>query len=163
MTILSFDASLTSSGWAVCDDTYKLIAVGKVRTEKTTPKRLLYIFDEFEKLFIKYKPNIVKMENGFCGNNPKTSFNLVTVRSFVIVLADRYNCKFYQFEPTAIKKEVTGKGNATKEEVYIKLCELYKDDKIFNNIGPFRSTQTKKLEKTEDIYDAISIARVNIE
>ena len=147
--ILSIDASLSSSGWCVCDEKFNLIKVGKIQTEKTTDKRYLYIYNEYKKLFKKYKPTIVKMEDGFCGVNLKAGLQLAEVRGLIKTLADKYNATLYTYPPQSIKKAIAGSGKATKEDVYNTLCKIYTDSKIYQSIGEFCSKSGKN--KTEDI------------
>jgi crossover junction endodeoxyribonuclease RuvC len=155
MKVMGIDASKTSSGWSIIEDE-KLIAFGLIKTTTKDKFRLKIIYESISKLIKKYKPDIILMEDGFSGPNKKVSIELGKVRGVIELLSQQNNYEIILLQPAQVKKMIAGNGNAKKELVAEILCEIYKNNSIFLTIGPFSSKQGKK--KTDDIYDAISIA-----
>ena len=92
------------------------------------------------------------MEEGFSGGkNRKGSIEITKVRGAIQYLAEKYNIDYIYYAPKSIKKEIAKHGGSDKDEIYISLCKIYGDDKIFQSIK-------ETYKKTDDIYDSIAIA-----
>lgn len=164
MIVMGVDGSLGSTGIAVATPE-KVIALTKIRTAKTkkTPTesaRLRQIYDEFSQLLRFYQPTAVVMENQHINanqrtGNPKTGMSLSRVRGVIQVVCALHGIPFYLYEPTQIKKLVTGKGNASKEQVQQSVIQLYQHESIVT------STLSKIIltgkDKTDDMADALAL------
>lgn len=165
MIVMGVDGSLGSTGIAVATPE-KVMALTKIRTAKTkkTPTesaRLRQIYDEFSQLLRFYQPTAVVMENQHIVSqqkrkgNPKTGMSLSRVRGVIQVVCALHGIPFYLYEPTQIKKLVTGKGNASKEQVQESVIQLYQHDNLVT------STLSKIIltgkDKTDDMADALAL------
>ena len=158
MKILGIDPSLTSSGWVFVDNG-EIKDFGVIKTYTNDEKRFLMIYNEFEKIIKKYKPDEIRCETPYIGTNAQTGLNLAYVRGALLVLCERLDVPMVSLAPQQIKKALTGSGRAGKEDVAAALVEMYKNDKKFKEIGPFSDKANKN--KTSDIYDALAAASYN--
>ena len=124
MTIITFDLSLSNSGIAIFNDAGECIKLLSIDTNKgdTYPKRLKHIEKEFLKLRRAYKPDRIVFEESFTRFNKSTQA-IYRVRGLAELVF--YRAKQYCYHATTIRKEVLGKGNAKKEDVYNYACVTY--------------------------------------
>lgn len=153
--ILSLDLSLSSTGFAILNDD-EIIYCGKICTTPTDfnrsdEKRMHYIANTLKNLAEEYNISYVAIENTYTGVNPKVSSTLARLCGFVCQALMSYNKNIVIgiYMPSTIRKGVIGVGNATKQKVANYIRENYID------IGEYSDRQTKEIEKTSDIYDAI--------
>lgn len=163
--ILGIDGSLSSTGWCVRDDD-KIINGGKITTKKN-PKinefedednRIVFICVNILEICKKYNIDNVCMEGQFISaiQSKKTAMQLSRLRGGITTLlkVNGKNIKYRQ--PSEVKKLITGRGNATKEEVAEAIIRIYENSPFVQNLGPFNDRQCK--DKNSDIYDSIAIA-----
>lgn len=155
MRILGIDPSLTSSGWVLLNNG-KIKDFGLIKTNTDTEKRFLYIYQEFEKIIKKSKPDEIHIETPFFGTNAQSSLSLAYVRGALLVLCESLDIPLISFAPQEIKKTFTGSGKANKDDLAKAIAEKYKNDKKIKEIGPFSDKNNKN--KTSDIYDALAAA-----
>lgn len=115
---------MANTGIAIFDIQSNLI---KILSIKTNPKeshgsRLNEISEKIINLKKEYIPFKIIIENAFSKHNKATQ---VLYRVHGIVNYIFYNYPQIYYAPTTIKKAVTGRGNAKKEEVYKIIQELY--------------------------------------
>ncbi len=79
--------------------------------------KLKKIYDEISLIINEEKPDALAIENAFLAKNPHVAFILGHVKSSVLMAALNLNTKIYEYDPTEIKKELTGYGRATKQQV----------------------------------------------
>lgn len=122
MRILGLDPSISSTGWGIIDVegsrlSYK--ADGFIPTSNKLPlsKRLHIIHDELQKIIEQYKPDEASIEVTFLNTNPETSLKLSMARGVVFLMPSLYNIPLYEYEPTKVKKALTGVGRADKTQV----------------------------------------------
>lgn len=163
---LAIDASLSSTGWAVLNENNDVINCGKICTKKNDKmdaiededNRINFISKQLLSICLNNNVQARAVEEAqFMYKNSKTGMQLSRLRGGISVLLSLANIKIKYIPPTVIKKIITGSGNAEKEEVADAIIKRYKHNEIVRNIGPYSDKQTKKIEKTSDIYDAISI------
>ena len=157
MLILSLDPSLSSTGFAIIDDSNKVILhKGKYNTSSkdgTTDDRIQIILHHLHSLCCLYNIKIVVLEDGFVGKNMQSSLALSALRGAIIAYFRWNYFKVIHNQPKEIRKNFGLKGNATKEEVSQEVLKYYPN--LENDIGPYSDKANKN--KTSDIYDAISI------
>ena len=154
MAIFGVDPSLASSGIAWMENG-ELCGIHKITTpaKDPLPKRLKTIYDEFCELLDLYKPAVVVMEDQFSGKNAKTYAKLSQVRGVMVLAVEQKGIHLKVFTPTQIKRTVTGKGNASKEDMILAIKSLYPDfDEYLKSING----------KIDDVADAIGIAHTFI-
>ena len=64
------------------------------------------------------------MEKLFFGKNADSAFKLGHVRGVVLALAEKNNCELGEYAARYVKKNITGNGGATKENVRFMVCQL---------------------------------------
>lgn len=155
MKTIAFDPGTVFTGWSVFIDG-EPISNGKFRAVSgwVQSKRLGYIFTQVIGLLREEQPDMIGIEEQHVGKNAKTS--LITARALGIIISAAGMCDIpvYEFKPSEVKKAVTGDGSSSKEEVAIKLLEIYSENECVQNIGSYLDTT---IHKTDDIYDAVGI------
>ena len=129
--IYGFDLSLSNSGVAIFSDDAQLIHLMSIDTKslKEHKDKLRLIGINMLELKKKYPPRIAVLERGFM------RYALSTEAVFKVVGLVQY--LFYDVEqifysPMTVKKEVVGKGNVKKDEVYRVVNKLYPEIIIEN-------------------------------
>ncbi|PSM53063.1 RuvABC resolvasome, subunit RuvC [Campylobacter blaseri] len=147
MRILGIDPGTHNCGYAIIEKdnvNVKLIEAGLI---KIKPNTLNYQITELcEGLDIIFKNNQIDevvIEDIFFAFNPKTVLKLAQFRGALSLKILQIHGEFYEYTPLQIKKSVTGKAKATKEQV------AYMVKRILG---------LKKDIKPLDITDAIAIA-----
>ena len=160
-TILGIDQGLASCGYGIIQfkETKKGIVFEKVldygviktTTKNTTPERLVYIHEKLTNLVDTYKPKAIACERLFYSSpgkgKRKKSASIITtnmVTGLLVLVAGQKNLIFKDFVPSSVKKEITGNGRATKEEIIETIPTLLKID--------------EGVVKIEHQADALSIA-----
>lgn len=115
--IYCLDLSLTSTGYTIADEDLVVVEIGTILTEHrfSIDKRLKKIWNGFEEKIKQYPPKIVLIERGFTLHNNATQ-QLYRVHGIINLIFE--GVKQVYVSPSTIKKFVTGKGRARKEEVY---------------------------------------------
>lgn len=122
MRILGLDPSISSTGWGIIDvegNRLSYIADGFIPTSAKEPlsQRLHTIHTELKKIIELYKPDESSIEITFLNSNAETSLKLSMARGVVFLMPALYNIPLYEYEPTKIKKALTGVGKAEKNQV----------------------------------------------
>ena len=154
--IIGIDPGLVKTGWgAVLKDGYdvKYIDCGVIRTDSkdSMESRLLFIFDAVSNLLHTFKPEAVAMEDVFVNMNPKSSEKLIMARTVSFLAMAKAGYQVNQYKPNEIKRNITGSGHASKEQVYVMVQKILRTD-IIND---------RKLH-TFDSIDALAIAMCQI-
>jgi crossover junction endodeoxyribonuclease RuvC len=117
--VLGLDVSMNSTGWAVLGvkgQAVRLVDSGiiKANTKQPHGKRLRNQRETFKKIIEKYRPNYVAREAGFSRHIKATQ---TLFKAYGV--ADEFFAEddLVEYAAATIKKVVTGKGRATKEEV----------------------------------------------
>lgn len=79
--------------------------------------RLLHIYNELDTIVKLYKPAHMAIEKIFYHKNVHSSFVLGQARGVALLLAAQRNLSVFEYNPTEIKKAVTGSGRAEKVQV----------------------------------------------
>ncbi len=139
MKILAADPALSTSGFALVefDEENKKLSLKEIGLIKTTPKvslpeRLKKIYDEFEKIIKKYKPQILLLEKFYTHlRHPYTIAVLSEVKGVLILLASQNHMEVLELPSTYVKKALTGKGNVKKYQIK-KMIEFFVKEKIYS-------------------------------
>ena len=127
--IVSLDLSLSNTGVAIFDyegNCKKLLSIDTNKGDNHS-LRLKRIEKALKKIKKEYKPNLVLIEE----THPQfaNSARIIAMVRGVAILVF-YNVEQITYQPTMIRKEVLGKGNAKKEELQNFILENYKDIKF---------------------------------
>jgi crossover junction endodeoxyribonuclease RuvC len=151
--ILGVDPGLVKTGWGVickeARDDVRYVDCGVIKTKSNLPmeERLSFIFDAVQDLIFKFEPASIAMEEVFVNMNPKTSEKLIMARSAAFVAIAKAGFQVNEYRPNEIKKNITGLGHATKEQVHFFIQKIL-------NITLEKDNKTK----TADSMDALAVA-----
>lgn len=108
------------------------ISHGVILLPKTEelPKRLSVLFESFQTILAKYKPDHVVVEKIFLGKNADSAFKLGHARGLVLGLASAQGAQVHEYATRVIKKAIAGKGSAEKEQVRFMVEKILKLDAI---------------------------------
>jgi crossover junction endodeoxyribonuclease RuvC len=145
--ILGIDPGLLHTGWAVIDAdgarlTYVASGVISPRAKDPLAIRLATIFNAMREICAAFSPNEISIEITFLNANPTSTLLLGHARAAAIVAVGTFDLPVFEYEPNAIKKALTGRGHADKEQVKALLRIFFPD------ASP----------KTADESDALAIA-----
>ncbi len=129
--IIGIDPGLVKTGWgAILKEGYdvKYLDCGVIKTDSkdSMESRLSYIYDEISKLLNTFNPESVAMEEVFINMNPKSSEKLIMARTVAFLAIAKKGYQVNQYKPNEIKKNITGSGHASKEQVYIMVQKILK-------------------------------------
>lgn len=134
---IGIDPSISCAGIAIFEGK-KLIQYGTIKTKptQTDGQRLKFIYDALNKVdndalnLVKRSESdtlnfVIGMETPFLGNNIKSFMKLSYVQALIHLWTESKGFKLRTFSPMEVKLGVTGKGNATKEEVAHRVTLMY--------------------------------------
>jgi crossover junction endodeoxyribonuclease RuvC len=149
-TVLGLDLSFTATGWSIITvDENTIISYGEIETtKKSFPDdidRCVEINKHIFDIISAYQPDVVIIENTFTGVNKATSKKLHQLGGIVRAMLKTAGVAYIDLAPTTLKKYVTNKGNASKQEML---------DEINNVLG---------LELTSDnVADSLGLAMYGV-
>ncbi|MDR2458681.1 MAG: crossover junction endodeoxyribonuclease RuvC [Holosporales bacterium] len=121
--IFGIDPGLIRTGWGVVETgvggAVRYIDCGTICPDPKPPleRRLVFIFDEVQRLLLSIKPTRIAIEEVFVNMNPQTSEKLMMARTAALIAASKSGLPVHSYRPNEIKKNVTGSGHASKETV----------------------------------------------
>ncbi|MEH7117235.1 crossover junction endodeoxyribonuclease RuvC [Neobacillus vireti] len=135
MIVIAFDLSLSNTGYAVgevTDGRLKLLEVGSIGTkrfaQRSTGFRLHYIANEIKALYKKYEIDKVVKERSFSNGNITATQQIFKVNGvFELMSHLGKHDDFVEITPPSVKKQLTGNGKASKEEVANAVLKHFRD------------------------------------
>ena len=79
--------------------------------------KLKHIFDRTSALINEYNPDEVALEAPFFGKNVQSMLKLGRAQGVAMAAALNLDVPIFEYSPRKIKQSITGKGNASKEQV----------------------------------------------
>ncbi len=148
MIIIGIDPGIARVGWGVIEtenSNPQMTNFGCFETPKTDKPetRLLAISEFLKKLFTKYKPDYVAVEQLFFATNAKTAITVGQARGVIILIASQANIPSFDYTPLQVKLAITGYGKADKNQVQHMVKNILK---------------LKSIPKPDDAADALAIA-----
>jgi len=122
-----------------------LIDTGTIRTpvKKDMATRLGVIFEQLAILIKQHGPVEAAIENVFVSKNPSSALKLGQARGAAMAACATHGISVAEYEPTKVKKNLVGVGNAPKDQVAFMVAHC---------LG------IKKPEWAEDASDALAVA-----
>lgn len=122
-----------------------LIETGTIRTpvKKEMATRLGVIFDRLAELITTHGPVEAAIENVFVSKNPSSALKLGQARGAAMAACATHGLSVAEYEPTKVKKNLVGVGNAPKDQVAFMVAHC---------LG------VKKPNWAEDASDALAVA-----
>lgn len=126
-TILGIDPGTLVMGYGLISIDGKAVkleelGVLQLSKHKDHGKRLHYIFEKVSALVELHRPQAVALESPFFGKNVQSMLKLGRAQGVAIAAAMAHGSETIEYAPRKIKQVVTGKGNASKEQV-VKMLE----------------------------------------
>ena len=122
MKIIGIDPGSVVTGYGVIEIegskiNHVLSGVIKPKRGFLLMDRLWQIGSKLESVIETTEPTHAGIENIFYGKNIKTAVIQAHARGVALAQCGKHRLKVQEFSPTRIKRDVTGNGKATKEEV----------------------------------------------
>ncbi len=105
-----------------------LITLGVIKLNKYNnhPMKLKKIFERTLSLIDEYKPDEMALEAPFMGKNPQSMLKLGRAQGVAMAAGLQREVPIFEYAPLKIKKSITGKGSASKEQVAAMLSHILK-------------------------------------
>ncbi len=125
MILLAIDPGFDRLGYAIFtknkshQNDFKYLASGLIKTNSSSniEERLKQIYEDIKKIILRYKPNLLIIEQLFFFKNQKTAIKVSQAQGVVLLLAGMYNMEVHFLTPLQIKQIITGYGHADKKAV----------------------------------------------
>ena len=134
MIVLGIDPGVATVGFGlVASERNKLslITYGTIRTPAglPLPRRLLLISEDLNKLFDKFSPDHVAVEELFFSKNVTTGLAVAHGRGVILMTLARRDVPVFSYKPMQVKQGVVGYGGADKQQVMALVRMLLAMDK----------------------------------
>jgi crossover junction endodeoxyribonuclease RuvC len=108
----------------------RLVDMGVVdlRKKGNQGEKLAFIFTELQRLIRLYEPTDASIEAPFYGKNVQSMLKLGRAQGVAMVAVAEQGIAIEEYSPRSIKKAVTGKGNASKDQVARMLPHVVQGD-----------------------------------
>ena len=149
MIILGIDPGYATMGYGIIEKLKNgnIIPVdyGVVVTPKdeSFPVRLAMLEEGLNKIYAKYKPEEIAVEELFFTKNITTGIPVAHARGVILVSAVKYCGKLYEYTPMQIKQALTGYGKADKVQMMHVVTSLL---------------HLNKIPRPDDAADALAVA-----
>lgn len=127
--ILGIDPGTTIMGYGLIhhkNNKIEPITLGILKLSKIDdhPLKLKKIFERTLSLIQEYKPDELAIEAPFYGKNVQSMLKLGRAQGVAMAAALSMEVPIFEYSPRKIKQSITGKGNASKEQVAAMLINL---------------------------------------
>jgi crossover junction endodeoxyribonuclease RuvC len=145
---MGIDPGVARVGWSIIkSDAHQIIPVayGCIETgkHKKLEARIEEVYDAVSRLFRKYNPDCMAVEDLFFSSNAKTAIAVGQSRGVILLAAAKSDAPVVSYSPLAVKRTITGDGNADKKQVMHMVV---------------MTLQLKKNPLLDDTADALAIA-----
>ena len=122
--IMGIDPGTNYMGYGIIDiigGKPQAVVMGEIDLHKIEDahQKLRYIFERVRSLTLEYRPTEVAFESPFFGTNVQSMLKLGRAQGVAIaaVLSTTESTPISEYAPTRIKQAITGRGQASKEQV----------------------------------------------
>jgi crossover junction endodeoxyribonuclease RuvC len=127
--ILGIDPGTVNMGYGLVIEVnkkLKLEALGVINLSsfQTHPDKLKRIFERTIGLIDQYHPDCIALEDPFYGKNVQVMLKLGRAQGVAMAAALSRDIPIFEYSPKKIKQSITGRGNASKEQVAAMLRQL---------------------------------------
>lgn len=147
MKILGIDPGTRNCGYAIIEKSgvnIKLIEAGIIKMKQDELQyQIVQVCEGLDQIFLTHKIDEVAMESMFYAYNPQSVLKLAQFRGALSLKILQIHGNFAEYTPLQIKKTVTGKAKASKEQVSFMVKRILG---ITKDIKPL------------DVTDAIAVA-----
>jgi crossover junction endodeoxyribonuclease RuvC len=127
--VLGIDPGTAVTGYGVValeGRTTTLVECGVIRTtaRDPLPTRLHEVHEGVRELIARHRPDTMAIEDVFFAKNVRTTVVLGHARGVILLAAQQAGLVIHEYPPAEIKKAITGRGAATKEQVQFMVARL---------------------------------------
>lgn len=120
--ILGFDPGSRNTGFAVLNrlgNAYESVDCGVISLAHLDDHslRLQLLYQSVTALIVKYKPASCAVETPVYGKDPLAMLKLGRAQAAIMLAAINQDIAVTEYYPKSVKKSITGRGNASKEQV----------------------------------------------
>lgn len=120
--IFGVDPGSAATGWGVVDcagPRLSFVAAGVIRPPRGASRagKLAYIFAALTELLGEHRPDEAAVEETFVNANPRDALVLGEARGAALIAPASAGLEVAEYATNSIKKAVTGRGHAAKEQV----------------------------------------------
>ncbi|MGL4524495.1 MAG: crossover junction endodeoxyribonuclease RuvC [Spirochaetia bacterium] len=136
MRVLGIDPGLADLGWGVVEKKssarLSCLAHGciKTSTDASLEQRLLFIYEELQKIILEYKPACAGVEDLFFSKNVSSALPVAHARGVILLSLFQHACQPFTLTPNQIKLGVTGSGSSNKSTIQQMVKMLLQLEKI---------------------------------
>ena len=148
MRILGIDPGTSLIGYGIVDingKNYRAVDYGDLKTGVNirNADRVFDVYNFFDKLIKKLKPDKIALESLFFFKNAKTVIKVSEIRGVLLYVAAKNGIEIAEFTPLQVKQAVSGYGRAEKAQVQ-KMVKLI--------------LELDTIPKPDDAADALALA-----
>ncbi|MDD3715688.1 MAG: crossover junction endodeoxyribonuclease RuvC [Candidatus Marinimicrobia bacterium] len=148
MIILGIDPGLNTSGYGlirVTGSRLQFLAAGTITTSKAEnfSAKLGILYRSCCDILDDYHPDVYAIEETYSNVNPRTSLKLGHARGVLMLAAHERNCPVFEYPAAIVKKSLTGRGGASKDQVRYMVLKMLK---------------MPEFEGKMDVSDALAVA-----
>ena len=148
MILVGIDPGTATTGFGVVEktgDRVRFVDCGTFETPAgmDAPLRLKMIYEDFNTLLEKYRPEAVATERLFFTNNVTTGIPVGRALGVILLTLAQRGLPWAEYTPTQVKSAVVGVGRADKKQVQFMVARL-----LGLNAAP----------KPDDAADALAVA-----
>jgi crossover junction endodeoxyribonuclease RuvC len=120
--LLGVDPGTNILGFAILEVSKSKLSVpelGVIRLQQFQDhhQKLRHIHERLQGIIRSFQPEIMAIEAPFFGKNVQSMLKLGRAQGVAIAAAITMDLSVFEYAPRKIKQSITGKGNATKEQV----------------------------------------------
>lgn len=135
MRILGIDPSLCRTGWGIVDYNHDQVVhlahgIASTKGSLSTEKRLASLSRETTAILHLYMPDIVCIEQTFCGINPSTTLRLGFASGAILSACGINETPVFTYATRLVKQLITNNGSSDKNAVRISIMDILKLDAI---------------------------------
>ena len=148
MKILGIDPGLATIGYGVIETEgvrQKVIDFGEITTpaKQPLPARLKMIYADVLKLYDRFQPDAVALEELFFNTNITTGIAVAHARGAILAALAQRTDNLYEYTPLQVKQSVVGYGRAEKQQVQLMVRSIL---------------NLKETPRPDDAADALAVA-----
>ena len=127
--ILGIDPGSRITGYAILDrhgsdSTAACCDVIPFSQKEPSLERLRILYSRVTNIISLYKPDYCAIETPVYGKDPSAMLKLGRAQAAIIMAVLHQDIPLFEYYPKAVKKAITGRGNANKEQVAYMLYKL---------------------------------------
>ena len=122
MRALGIDPGTLRTGWGIIEPRgtrFISVAYGVIRAnaKHVLERRLQTLFEGLSDMIATYEPTVVAVEDVFFAKYPNAALKLGHARGVALLVAANAGLEVSAYPPALVKRTVTGRGRAGKEQV----------------------------------------------